>query len=56
MAVDGDDFEARLRRYADAGIDVDALADRLQEEGAEAFVKSWNQLLQRIASKANALS
>ncbi len=56
MATDGGDFGARLKRYADAGIDVDALAERLQEEGAEAFVKSWNQLLQRIASKANALS
>ena len=56
MAIDGGDFEAKLKRYADAGIDVDALAERLQEEGAEAFVKSWNQLLQRIASKANALS
>jgi transaldolase len=56
MAVDGGDFEARLARYADAGIHVEALAQRLQEEGAEAFVKSWNQLLQRIASKANALS
>jgi transaldolase len=56
MATDGGDFEARLRRYADAGIDVDALAKRLQEEGADAFVKSWNQLLERIASKAGALS
>ncbi len=56
MAVDGGDAEARLRRYADAGIDVAALADRLQEEGAEAFVSSWNQLLDRIAKKAAALS
>jgi transaldolase len=56
MAVDGGDSEARLRRYADAGIDVDALAAQLQEEGAASFVKSWNQLLQRIATKAGALS
>lgn len=51
MAVDGGDAEARLQRYADAGIDVDALARRLQEEGAAAFVKSWRQLLQRIDDK-----
>ena len=28
-----------------AGIDVDALAARLQEEGKQAFVKSWEDLL-----------
>ncbi len=56
MAVDGGDAEARLKRYADAGIDVDALAQRLQEEGAASFVNSWNQLLQRIRTKVEALS
>jgi transaldolase len=56
MAVDGGDAEARLKRYADAGIDVDALATQLQEEGAESFVKSWNQLLQRIRTKVETLS
>jgi transaldolase len=56
MAVDGGDAEARLKRYADAGIDVDALAAQLQEEGADSFVKSWNQLLQRIRTKVETLS
>ena len=56
MPPDGGDAEARLPRYADAGIDVDALARRLQEEGADAFVKSWHQLLQRIRDKVEALS
>jgi transaldolase len=56
MATDGGDFEARLQRYAAAGIDVEALAQRLQDEGAESFVKSWNQLLERIATKAGTLS
>ncbi len=55
MAVDGGDAEARLQRYADAGIDIDALATRLQEEGADSFVKSWRQLLQRIDDKTGAL-
>ena len=32
-------------RFAEAGVDVDALAARLQQEGAEAFVKSWDELL-----------
>ena len=56
MAADGGDAEARLQRYADAGIDVDALARRLQEEGADAFVASWHQLLQRIRTKAKSLA
>jgi transaldolase len=55
MARDGGDADARLARYADAGIDVDALAAQLQREGAASFVKSWQQLLQRIGDKAGAL-
>ena len=56
MAVDGGDADATLQTLVRAGIDLDALATRLQQEGAAAFVKSWNQLLQRIADKADALS
>ena len=37
------------------GVDVDALAARLQEEGAKSFVKSWNELMDLIASKSDAL-
>jgi transaldolase len=51
MPVDGGDAEDVLARFAHAGIDVDALAAKLQRDGAQAFVKSWNQLLQRIADK-----
>jgi transaldolase len=32
-------------------VDVDALAAQLQAEGAKAFVKSWNELLEGIARK-----
>jgi hypothetical protein len=35
---------------------VDALAARLQDEGAKSFVKSWNELLAVIASKGDALT
>jgi transaldolase len=54
MAVDGGDAEATLQRIAGAGIDVDAVATQLQRDGAQAFTKSWQQLLQRIADKAGA--
>ena len=56
MAVDGDDAESVLARFAQAGIDVDALALQLQRDGARAFVKSWKELLGRIADKSAALA
>ena len=55
MAADGGDCEAVLAQFAGAGIDVDALAARLQSEGAAAFVKSWNELMAVIAGKSAAL-
>jgi transaldolase len=48
---DGGDAERVLRSFAEAGVDIDALAERLQREGAAAFVKSWQALLGRIAEK-----
>ena len=55
MAVDGGDAEATLARFAEAGIDVDALAIQLQRDGVQAFEKSWQELLERIAVKSAAL-
>ena len=52
LAADGDDAEAVLARIGHAGVDVDALAATLQTEGADAFVKSWDDLLGRIGSKS----
>ena len=49
----------RLRGSAcpvrEAGIDIDALAAQLQDEGARSFVKSWNELLEVIESKSAAI-
>jgi transaldolase len=56
LADDGGDFAATLEKIGAAGVDVDALAEKLQRDGAEAFVKSWEQLMQRIADKAKALA
>jgi transaldolase len=52
MAPDGGDAEAVLAQFAKAGVDVDALASQLQDEGAKSFVQSWNDLMARIASKS----
>ena len=56
MAEDGADAEAVLASFAKAGIDVDALALQLQRDGAQAFVKSWKELMSRIADKSDALA
>jgi transaldolase len=56
MPTDGGDAEAVLARFADAGIDIDALAQKLQAEGAQSFVKSWTELMQSIAEKSAALT
>jgi transaldolase len=55
MAADGGDAEIELARFAKAGVDVDALAAQLQTEGASAFTKSWNDLMDVIGSKTEAL-
>jgi transaldolase len=51
----GGDSEEVLAQFAKAGIDIDSLAAQLQDEGANSFVKSWRDLLDVIASKADAL-
>ena len=55
MARDGSDADQMLERFAKAGIDHVALAAQLQKEGAEAFVKSWKELLGVITTKTEAL-
>jgi transaldolase len=49
------DGEAVLAQFAKAGCDVQALAARLQDEGAASFVKSWSELMAVIATKSAAL-
>jgi transaldolase len=55
LTPDGGDSEEALTQFADAGIDIDTLAARLQYEGAQSFVKSWNDLMDVIAFKSEAL-
>src|SRR5215831_14833733 len=55
MAADGGDCEQVLSEFTKAGIDIDSLAARLQDEGAMSFSKSWNDLIAVIASKGAAL-
>jgi transaldolase len=56
LPADGGDSENVLARFAGAGIDVDALAGQLQDEGAKSFVSSWQELMGVIAGKSAALA
>ena len=56
LPADGGDCEAVLAEYARAGVDVQALAVRLQTDGAASFVKSWTSLMAVLASKSAAIS
>src|SRR6266511_627509 len=51
LPAGGGDCEEVVAQFAKAGIDVDALAAQLQEEGDKSFVKSWNDLMSVISSK-----
>jgi transaldolase len=51
LAPDGGDCERVLAEHRRAGIDISALATRLQDEGAAAFVTSWRSLLDVISGK-----
>ncbi|HSV24107.1 MAG TPA: transaldolase [Xanthobacteraceae bacterium] len=55
LTPDGGDSEEVLARFAAAGVDVEDLAARLQDEGAKSFVASWRELMGVIASKNAAL-
>jgi transaldolase len=55
LAPDGGDSETVLADFAKAGVDIDALAARLQDEGAASFAKSWNDLMGCIEAKSSAV-
>jgi transaldolase len=55
MPEGGGDCEEVLAEYGKAGVDIDALAARLQDEGAKSFVASWHDLMGVIASKSASL-
>jgi transaldolase len=52
LPADGGQCEEVLAQFAKAGIDVEALAVQLQDEGAKSFVKSWNDLMAVLTSKS----
>jgi transaldolase len=55
LSPEGGDSAEVLQQFTRCGIDLEALAARLQEEGAAAFVSSWKDLLGVIAAKTAAV-
>jgi len=51
LPADGGNSEEILAEFAKEGVDIDALAIRLQDQGAKSFVNSWNDLMEVISSK-----
>ena len=51
LAPDGGDAESVIADFVKLGVDVDALAVRLQKEAGDAFKKSWSSLLAGIRDK-----
>jgi transaldolase len=56
LPADGGDVDARLDRFAHAGVDTAELAARLQRDGAASFVSAWNELMDRIAAQTAAVA
>ena len=56
LPASGGDCDAVLAAHEKAGVDVNALAQQLQSDGARAFVASWQDLLGSISSKSKALA
>ncbi|HXS25947.1 MAG TPA: transaldolase [Gemmatimonadales bacterium] len=52
LPAEGGDCEEVLAQFAKAGLDIDALATQLQDDGAKSFVKSWSDLMEVLASKS----
>ncbi len=51
VPADGGDCDEVLAQFESAGIGIQALAARLQEEGKKTFVDSWNDLLKSIETE-----
>lgn len=53
---DGAEAAATLAAFEAAGIDLAAVAAQLQQQGADAFVASWNELMAVIAARRAAIA
>jgi transaldolase len=54
LEPDGGDADETIAAFNDAGVDTDALATKLQRDGAQAFSKSWRDMLDTLAKQHQA--
>ena len=55
LPEDGGDSETVIAQFVRAGVDIAALAERLQQEGAQSFTQSWQDLIGCIGAKRAAI-
>jgi transaldolase len=55
LSAGGGESDELVYRMSRLGTDMEALAATLQTEGAESFVKSWDEMMSVVAKKAQAL-
>jgi transaldolase len=55
MPADGGDSDATIADFTQAGVDPQALAARLQSDGAKSFVDAWKDLMAHIDEQSAAL-
>jgi transaldolase len=56
LSAGGGMADSTLFAIERAGVDVAALGAKLQKDGADAFVKSWDELLDVITQKSRAVA
>jgi transaldolase len=56
VRTDGGNGPATLAAFDKVGCSIDACALELQKEGADSFVKSWNDMLAKIHAKSAAMA
>jgi transaldolase len=52
---DGGDCEHVISEFAEAGVDIDSLAEDLQEQGASSFTSSWQDLRASVNAKGRTI-
>ena len=56
LPLDGGDSEQVIANFEKADFEYEELAATLQKEGAQSFVKSWNDLLETIQARMHAVT
>ncbi|KAA0234322.1 MAG: Transaldolase [Acidimicrobiales bacterium] len=56
LSADGGGCDEVLAAFGEAGVDVGALAAKLQADGAAAFVSSWDDLISRMTAQSEAVA